>query len=99
MKMAAFSVSGEKLLQRALQAEQQGNRSLAAQLRTEAETQALNDVFGLGFRRDAHGNPIEQGVGSDSNPSERSFAAIEKYEGKAAADAARARAARLKGGK
>jgi hypothetical protein len=49
-------------------------------------------VFGAGFRRDRNGKPIEQGLGSIDNPTENSFRAIEKFEGKAAADAARQRA-------
>ena len=93
----AFSVSGEKLSHRAAQAEASGNRALAEQLRAEAEQQALTDVFGVGFRRDKHGNPIEQGIGSDSNITEQHIAAVRKYEGEAAAQAVIARAERLKG--
>jgi hypothetical protein len=97
--MPAFSVSGEKLLQRALQAEQHGDRALAAQLRTEAEQQALTDVFGVGFKRDQHGRPIEQGIGSDSNITQQHIDAVRKYEGEAAAQAVQARAERLKANK
>jgi hypothetical protein len=57
----------------------------------------LENVFGAGYRRDRNGKPIEQGRGSISNPTEQSFAALEKYEGKAAADAARMRANKLLG--
>jgi hypothetical protein len=53
-------------------------------------------VFGKGFQRDKHGRPISQGIGSVANPSETHFQAIEKYEGKAAADKARTAAAAFK---
>jgi hypothetical protein len=54
-------------------------------------------VFGVGFKRDRNGRPIEQGIGSPANPSPQHFAMLEKYEGKAAADAARARANKAAG--
>jgi hypothetical protein len=92
----AFSVAGEKLLHRALQAEQVGNKALAAQLRAEAEQQANNDVFGVGHKTDRHGKPIEQGIGSDSNITDQHIAAVRKYEGEAAAQAVIARAEKLK---
>jgi hypothetical protein len=95
----AFSVSGERLRQKADQAEAQGNRALAEQLRAEAEQQALNDVFGVGFKRDKHGRPLEQGVGSDSNITEQHIAVVRKYEGESAAQAVIARAERLKANK
>jgi hypothetical protein len=59
-----------------------------------AVKQAEIDVFGHGFRRDAQGRPIEQGIGSPSNSNEQHFVALEKSEGKAVADAARAKAAK-----
>jgi hypothetical protein len=34
------------------------------------------DVFGVGFKRDENGRPIEQGIGSASNPSPQHFAAL-----------------------
>ena len=52
--------------------------------------------FRLGYQTDKNGKPIERGIGSESNPSEQHFAALEKYEGKAAADRARARAKALR---
>ena len=92
----AFSVAGERLLQKAAQAEAAGNRALAHQLRNEATVQAHNDVFGVGHKTDKHGNPMEQGIGAPGNESEQHFQAILKYEGPAAEQAARERAARLK---
>ena len=92
----AFSVAGEKLRQRAASAEAQGNRLLAEQLRNEAEQQALTDVFGVGFKRDRHGQILEQGIGAPGNESEQHFQAILKYEGPEAEKAARERAARNK---
>jgi hypothetical protein len=44
------------------------------------------------------GKPVEQGIGSPGNENENHFAAIEKYEGKTVADAARAAAAQARGG-
>jgi hypothetical protein len=95
----AFSVAGEKLLQRAASAEAQGNRALAEQLRREAEIQANSDVFGIGYKTDKHGRPIESGIGSDSNITEQHIAAVRKYEGESAAQAVQARAERLKANK
>jgi hypothetical protein len=95
----AYSVAGEKLRQKADKAEQQGDRALAEQLRAEAEQQALNDVFGVGFKTDKHGRPIEQGIGSGSNITQQHIDAVRKYEGEAAAQAVIARAERLKANK
>jgi beta-glucosidase-like glycosyl hydrolase len=88
----ANSVTAEQIRQRANVAEQQGNRALAQQLRESAEQQALNDVFGVGFKRDRNGNPIERGIGSDSNITTQHIDAVRKYEGEAAAEAIIARA-------
>ena len=95
----ANSVTAQQIRDKANLAEQQGNRALAAQLRDEAETQALNDVYGRGWKRDRHGNVMEQGIGALGNESEQHFAAILKYEGPAAEQAARERAARYKANK
>jgi len=51
----ANSVTAQQIRDKANAAELQGNRGLAEQLRNEAETQALNDVYGRGWRRDKHG--------------------------------------------
>jgi hypothetical protein len=51
-------------------------------------------VFGADFKRDKHGRPIEQGVGSPGHEDERHFAAIRKYEGIEAEQKARAEAAK-----
>ena len=53
-------------------------------------------VYGKGFRRDRHGQPIEQGIGSPSRESEDHYRALEKAEGKEVADRAREAAARLR---
>lgn len=42
------------------------------------EARAAN-VFGIGFKTDRHGNPIEQGLGSDSQMTANSIAAYRKY--------------------
>ena len=52
----------------------------------------LLNVFGHDVKFDRQGRPIEQGIGSIGNESHNHFLALEKYEGKAAADAARQRA-------
>ena len=62
----------------------------------EAEHEMRNRVFGAGYRTDRNGKPIERGIGAPGNETEQHFAALEKYEGKAAADAARARAKALR---
>lgn len=95
----ATSVTAEQIRQKANVAEQQGNRLLAQQLRESAEQQALNDVFGVGFKRDKNGNPIERGIGSDSNITQQHIDAVRRFEGEAAAQAIIARAERLKGNK
>jgi hypothetical protein len=64
----------------------------------EAEKRVREDVFGVGFKTDRDGNPIEQGRGSAANPSEHSFQALERREGKAAADRARKLASERRGG-
>jgi hypothetical protein len=45
----------------------------------EAETIALNHVYGPGFKRDKNGVPQEQGLGSAAQPTSQSVAAYEKY--------------------
>jgi hypothetical protein len=36
-------------------------------------------VFGENYKRDANGNPIEQGIGSAANPSRQSIEAYRRY--------------------
>jgi hypothetical protein len=55
------------------------------------------NVFGVGFRRDRNGRPIEQGLGSPANPTEQSFRALERSEGAAAAASARQKANKAAG--
>jgi DNA repair protein RadD len=50
------------------------------------------NVFGVGFRRDKGGRPIEQGIGAPGNESENHFLALAKAETQEIADAARAAA-------
>src|SRR5262249_48895840 len=65
------------------------NRAIAAGATPEqaAQVEARN-VYGHDAKRDRHGNFIEQGIGSESNPSVNSFAAIRKWEGEVAYQAA-----------
>lgn len=94
----AFSVAAERLLVKAKQLEAMGDRALAAQLRAEAEEQALNDVFGRGWKRGRNGEILEQGIGAAGNPHNHisHYQSLEKAEGKLAADAARERDAKYK---
>jgi hypothetical protein len=57
---------------------------------------ALEDVYGMDFKTDAKGRPIEQGIGAPGNETEQHFAAIEKYHGPEAARQARAAAEKRK---
>jgi hypothetical protein len=41
-----------------------------------AHFQLEEDVFGVGFKRDENGRPIERGIGSASNPSPQHQAAL-----------------------
>lgn len=52
-------------------------------------------VFGTDFKK-VKGKPVEQGIGAPGRESDNHFRAIEKYEGKEAADKARAEAAARK---
>jgi hypothetical protein len=58
----------------------------------QANHEMRKRVFGHDYKTDRNGKPIETGIGAPGNESEHHFAAILKYEGKAAADAARAKA-------
>jgi hypothetical protein len=55
----------------------------------QAKQRCAEDVFGVGFKTDSRGRPIEQGLGSAANPTDQHFRAMEKYEGKESADKAR----------
>jgi hypothetical protein len=61
--------------------------------REEAQHRVNELVVGVGYKTDRHGRPIEQGLGHEP---ETHFIALQKAEGKAVADAARARAANRK---
>lgn len=50
-------------------------------------------VFGYDFQRNRQGQPVEQGIGSPGHETENHFKALEKAEGRAVADRARAAAA------
>jgi hypothetical protein len=69
--------------------EQSIRKGLTPEQAAQAELEA---VYGAGFKRDRNGRPLERGIGSSANPSEQHFTAIERWEGKDAADAARAKA-------
>jgi hypothetical protein len=49
-------------------------------------------VFGDNYKTDRQGRPIESGLGSPGNETFQHFQALERAEGKAAADSARQRA-------
>jgi hypothetical protein len=89
----AFSVAAETILQKIKPGMPQ---SMIDEIMAEAKRQALNDVYGVGHKTDARGNPIEMGIGSPSNMTEQALVALEKAEGKIAADRAREAAARNK---
>ena len=50
-------------------------------------------TFGVGYRKDKQGRPIEHGIGAPGNETEQHYVALAKREGQAVADAARAKAA------
>jgi hypothetical protein len=58
----------------------------------EAKRRVEEDVFGVGFRRDRSGRPVEQGIGSPGHETEQHYDALSRYEGQSAADVARAKA-------
>jgi hypothetical protein len=64
----------------------------AAHLKAE-----MLNTFGHDVKFDRHGNPIEQGRGAPGRETPQHFAALEKSEGKAAADAAKQKANRRTG--
>ena len=43
----------------------------------------LEAIFGVGFKRDAKGNPIERGKGSSAQRTSQHVAAVQKAEGRA----------------
>ena len=45
----------------------------------EAKKRVLEDVYGVGFKLDRHGRPIEQGIGSLGHETDAHYAALEKY--------------------
>jgi hypothetical protein len=74
---------------------------LAAMTPEEREAWKLGEiqaVYGAGAKRGRDGKFQEQGIGAPGNESVNHFLALEKAEGKAAADAARARANKRAGG-
>jgi hypothetical protein len=90
-----FSVRAEKHLQK-LRPEMP--QSMRDQIIAEATRMATEDVFGVNVTYDRHGKPVESGIGAPGNPHNHisHYQALEKYEGKVAADAARERDAKLK---
>jgi hypothetical protein len=57
--------------------------------RIHFENEAKN-VFGHDYKRDKHGRPIEQGIGSAQQVTEAHLQALAKAEGQEVADRARA---------
>jgi hypothetical protein len=47
------------------------------------------NVFGVGFKRDRHGKPTEQGIGAPGNESEAHFRALAQAESQEVANKAR----------
>src|SRR5262245_22427852 len=47
----------------------------------QAEEEVRKNVYGVGYRRDKRGNPIETGIGSKGHETTNHFAAIRKWEG------------------
>jgi hypothetical protein len=65
------------------------DRAIAAGATHEQAEEAVRvHVYGVGYPRDRKGNPIERGIGSDLNPSGNHFAAIRRWEGEHAYQAA-----------
>ncbi len=62
----------------------------------DAKRKVEEDTFGIGFKRNSKGRPIERGNRHAGNETEPHFAAIERAEGEEAADPARARAKALR---
>jgi hypothetical protein len=87
------SVRAEKELQKIKEGMPQAMRN---EIIAAAEKIARQDVFGVDYKTDRHGNVLESGIGSVGNPNNAThFQALEKAEGRAAADAARERDAKL----
>jgi hypothetical protein len=47
--------------------------ALRQQMIADAKRKVEEDTFGVGFRRDRQGKPIEQGLGSASHPTQQSI--------------------------
>jgi hypothetical protein len=67
----------------------------AEERKAHAEAERRN-VFGHDYKTDRHGKPIEQGIGSASQPTENHFLAVAAALGQDEAD--RQRAAAIKAG-
>ena len=77
----AFSVRAEKELQKI---RPETPPHLVEQIKATAHRLALEDVFGVGYQTDRHGNVVERGIGAPGNPNNSThFQALEKAEGKA----------------
>ncbi len=59
--------------------EQSINKGLTPE---EAAQKEFEDVFGVGAKRDAKGNPIESGKGSKAQQTSQHIAALAKWEGR-----------------
>jgi hypothetical protein len=75
---AVASVAIEKAKQEAWYA---GMRELSDQeLQAIADKANAEATFGIGYAVDKKGNPIQQGIGSENNPSTNHLAALKKRE-------------------
>jgi hypothetical protein len=56
-------------------------------------------VSGHDYKKDANGNPVEQGIGAPGHETVNHYAALAKAEGQAAVDAARLRSKKIRAGR
>lgn len=75
--MRAWSVASEKLREKAYGKDVP--EAIRKDLLKQSKIQALNDVYGVGFKTDRHGNPIEQGIGAPGNGSMNDAESYRKY--------------------
>jgi hypothetical protein len=77
--MDGFSVKAEQKLDEIAKLPAGAPSSLRRQIRQDAQEQVYRDVFGSDHKKDRHGRPIEQGLGSHVNPSRQSIEAYKKF--------------------
>lgn len=79
--MEAWSVAAQKLIDQSRSTKLALTDQQRKELRKEAKHRAREDVFGVGFKTDRNGVPIEQGIGSPGNGSIHDAEAFKKYCG------------------